>query len=96
MFSCSLGEIILKKQANNLSKTLQNSLISAAQGQEIAHVVIEMLWKDRCDETYGLFWSNLINKKSEVDVASQICHVEESYLIFIIPKVQVTVFTMII
>ena len=42
LFSCSLGKIILK-QADNLSKTLQNLSISAAQGQEIAHLVIETL-----------------------------------------------------
>ena len=42
LFSCSLGKMILK-QADNLSKTLQNLSISAAQGQEIAHLVIETL-----------------------------------------------------
>ena len=39
LFRCSLSKIILK-QAHNLSKTLQNPLIS---GQEIAHLVIETL-----------------------------------------------------
>ena len=42
LFSCSLKEIILK-QADNLSKTLQNPSISTAQGQEITHLVIETL-----------------------------------------------------
>ena len=66
--SCSVGKITLK-QADNFSKTLQNPSISAAQGQEIAHLVIETLWKDRCDEKFELFWSNLINKKTELDLA---------------------------
>ena len=42
LFNFSHGKIILK-QADHLSKTLQNPSISAAQGQEIAHLVIEML-----------------------------------------------------
>ena len=67
LFSCSLKEIILK-QADNLSKTLQNPSISTAQGQEITHLVIETLWKDRCDKKFELFWSNLMNKKTELDV----------------------------
>ena len=43
LFNCSHGNKIILKQAYNLSKTLQNPSISAAQGQEIAHLVIEML-----------------------------------------------------
>ena len=66
--SCSVGKIILK-QADNFSKTLQNPSISAAQGQEIANLLIETLWKDRCDEKFELFWSNLMNKKTELDLA---------------------------
>ena len=68
LFSCSLGKIILK-QTDNLSKTLQNPSISPAQGQEIAHLVIETFSKDRCDEKFELFWSNLMNQKIKLDVA---------------------------
>ena len=64
----SFGEIILK-QNDNLSKTLKNLSISAAQVQEIAHVVIETLSKDRCNENLNLFWCSLMNKKTELDVA---------------------------
>ena len=63
----SFGKIILK-QADNLSKTLQNQSISTGQGQEIAHLFIEMLWKDWFDEKFELFWSNLMNKKTKLDV----------------------------
>ena len=42
LFSCSLGKMILKR-ADSLGKTLQNPSVSAAQGQEIAHLVIEIL-----------------------------------------------------
>ena len=65
LFNFSHGKIILK-QADHLSETLQNPSISAAQGQEIGHVVIEMLWKDTCDEKFELFWYNLMNKKTDV------------------------------
>ena len=41
-FSCTLGKIILKL-TDSLSKTLQNPSISAAPGQEKAHLVIETL-----------------------------------------------------
>ena len=46
-----------------LSKTLQNLSISAAQGQETAHLLTETLSKDRCDEKFELLWFNLMNKK---------------------------------
>ena len=52
-----------------LSKTLQNLSISASQEQEITHLVIKTLSKDRCHEKFKLFWSNLINKKTELDAA---------------------------
>ena len=37
LFSCSLGERIM--QTDNLSKTLQNSTLSAAQGQALASYI---------------------------------------------------------
>ena len=49
LLSCSLVEMIFK-QTDHLWKTLQNWSIPAAQGQEITHLVIEMLSKDRYDE----------------------------------------------
>ena len=63
-FSCLLGKAILK-QTDNLSKTLQNPSISATQGQEIAHLVIETLPKDICNDKIKLFCSNLLNKKKQ-------------------------------
>ena len=49
LFSYSRGKIIIK-QADNLGKTLQNPSVSAAQGHEIAHLLIVPLWKDRSNE----------------------------------------------
>ena len=54
LFSCTLGKIILKL-TDSLSKTLQNPSISAAPGQEKAHLVIETLWNDRCDKNLNHF-----------------------------------------
>ena len=68
LFRCSFDKIILK-QTDHLSKTLQDPSISAAQGQEMVHLVIETLSKDRCDEKLELFWSNLMNKKPVLIVA---------------------------
>ena len=58
---------MILNQTDILNKILQNLSTLAAQGQEIAHLVIEALSKDRCDEK--LFWSNLMNKETEQDVA---------------------------
>ena len=54
LLSCSLVEMIFK-QTDHLRKTLQNWSIPAAQGQELAHLVIEILSKDRYDEKFELF-----------------------------------------
>ena len=42
LLSCSLGKIILK-QADHLSKILQNPSISTPRRKEIAHLVIQTL-----------------------------------------------------
>ena len=55
------------KQTNNLSRTLQNPSISAVQGQEIDHLVIETYQK-KSDKKFELFWSNLMNQNTELDV----------------------------
>ena len=49
LFSYSRGKIIIK-QADNLGKILQNPSVSAAQGHEIAHLLIVPLSKDRSNE----------------------------------------------
>ena len=67
LFSCSLGERLLK-QTDNLSKALQNSTISAAQGQALAHAVVKTLSKDPCDERYELFWSNVLKRKDALEI----------------------------
>jgi hypothetical protein len=63
-FGCSLGEKILK-QTDNLSRALQDSSISAAQGYRLAMTVKETLLKDRNDESFGLFWERLLQRRNK-------------------------------
>ena len=66
-FGVSLGELLLK-HSDNLSKTLQASSMSAAEGQKVADMTISTLQSIRSDENFQLFWS-LINKKaSSLDI----------------------------
>ena len=67
IFGCCLGKLILK-QTDNLSRTLQNPALSAAQGQEVAKMVVDTLAKDRCEERYDLFWKSVIKIKDRLDV----------------------------
>ena len=71
MLSCELSDFcsaVCSHHTGNLSKPLQNLSISAVQGQEIAHLVIETLSKKRCNEKFRLLWFNLMNKETELDV----------------------------
>ena len=58
-FGCSLGERLLK-QTDNLSRALQNSSTSAAQGNRLAHDVVKTLLKDRNEASFELFWSRIL------------------------------------
>ena len=58
LFGCSLGQLILK-QTDNLSRTLQDPTLSAAQGQAVAEDVATTLAKDRNNESFELFWRRL-------------------------------------
>ena len=57
VFCCSLSQTILR-QTDNLSKTLQHSHISAAQGQKLASLVVKTLSKDRNTEMFDNFWKH--------------------------------------
>ena len=52
-YGVTLGELILQ-HTDNLSRTLQKSDISAAQGQEIAGLTVKTLQKIRTDESFVL------------------------------------------
>ena len=67
LFGCSLGILILR-QTDNLSKTLQDSRMSAAKGNEIAQDVIKTLSKDRNNNSCNLFWEMVLRRKQYLDV----------------------------
>ena len=52
-----LGELILY-HGDNLSRTLQKTDISAAQGQEVAELTIQTLQSIQADDKFQLFWEN--------------------------------------
>ena len=68
IFSCSLGESILR-QTDNLSKTLQHSFISAAQAQELAMMVVKTLEKDRKEGSFDLFWELVLKRSSKLETS---------------------------
>ena len=61
VYGAHLGELLLS-HSDNLSKTLQNPKLSAVQGQDCANKTVLTLEKIRDDESYGLFWDNVIAK----------------------------------
>ncbi len=67
VYSCSLG-ILLLRQTDNLSRTLQDPKMSAAEGNAIAQDVIKTLSKDRNDSAYDLFWERVCKRKDELNI----------------------------
>ena len=57
----SLGNLILQ-HSDNLSRTLQKTNISAAEGQEVAKMTNKTLASIRCDSMFELFWENITKK----------------------------------
>ena len=68
LFGSLLGKIILK-QTDNLSKTLQNPDLSAAEGQEIAEDVVMTLEKDRNENSFNLFWDRVEQRRKQLSVS---------------------------
>ena len=68
VYGCCLG-IMLLKQTDNLSRTLQDPKMSAAEGNAIAQDVIKTLSKDRDDSAHDLFWERVCKRKDELNVS---------------------------
>ena len=66
----SLLAIMFLKQTDNLSRTLQDPKISAAEGNEIAQDVIKCISKDRNDKSFDLFWEYSLRKKNQLEIDS--------------------------
>ena len=62
-FGCTLREQLLR-QTDNLSRALQDSSTSAAQGNRLAQDVVKTLLKDRTDTSFSLFWARILQCKT--------------------------------
>ena len=60
VFGATLGEMILR-HSDNLSQCLQKKTISAAEGQQVAKMVINTLQSIRTEELYDLFWKKVLH-----------------------------------
>ena len=62
-FGCCLGKNVLR-QTDILSKSFQSSSLSAAEGQDLATIVIKKLEEDRKNEQFEMFWEDIMKKKN--------------------------------
>ena len=67
LFGTMLRERILK-HSDNLSRSLQRTDISAAEGQELAALTVSTLQSIRTDAMYELFWEKVQQMCESVDV----------------------------
>ena len=67
VFGTILGEAVLR-HADNLSRALQDKKISAAEGQQIARLVISTLTDLREEEMYDLFWAKVLKFAESMEV----------------------------
>ena len=67
IFCSLLGEKIFK-QTDNLSRTLQNPTMPAAQGYEVAQTVLKCLKKCRADNDFLNFFSYVRKRSADLDV----------------------------
>ena len=55
VYGAILGEIILR-HADNLSSTLQHKSMFAAEGQQVAYMIVQTMNSIRTEESFDLFW----------------------------------------
>ena len=66
-FGVSLGELLLN-HGDNLSRALQASSISAAEGQKIANMTVKTLQAMRTDNEFKLFWLSVSQKAKHLEI----------------------------
>ena len=66
-FGVSLGELLLN-HSDNLSRALQASSISAAEGQKIANMTVKTLQAIRTDNEFKLFWLSVFQKAKKFEI----------------------------
>ena len=57
-FGTVLGELLLK-HSDNLSRTLQSSTMSEAEGQKVAAMTVATLQSIRSDDNFDPFWKRI-------------------------------------
>lgn len=67
-YGVCLGDLILR-HSDNLSKTLQKTNISAAEGQEVTSMTLKSLKSIRSDSNFQLFWQRVCMKAQNFDVS---------------------------
>ena len=69
-FGVKLGSLLLK-HSDNLSKTLQKTKLSAAEGQSVASLTVKTLEKMRTDDSYHLFWERCNKEAKDLEIFQQ-------------------------
>ena len=67
LFGIVLGQCLLQ-HTDNLSKTLQNPLLTASEAQEIAALICKTLEKMCNDESFDLFWQTFLRLQKQYGV----------------------------
>ena len=70
-FGFCLGKKILR-QTDILPKSPQSSKLSAADGQNLATIVIKKLEEDRRNEQFEMFWEDIMKEKEHLDIGDPI------------------------
>ena len=66
-----LGSLLLK-HSSNLSKTLQKTKLSAAEGQSVASLTVKTLENMQTDDSYHLFWERCNEKAKDVEIGEAV------------------------
>ena len=69
LFGVSLGALILN-HSDNLSKTLQHATLSAAEGQHLAKLTLDVLKSIRQPEQFQLFYQHVLLQQQQLDIGS--------------------------
>ena len=77
LFGAMLGEMLLR-QSDNLSRALQASYMSAAQGQSVASMTVTTLHKLREYDQFSLFWSLVMKRAGDLGIQEQVLPRQES------------------
>ena len=62
-----LGRWLLQHN-DNLSKMLQNSMLSASEAKECAKLTVKVLLEIRCEDDFKLFWANVLQTQGHTRV----------------------------